>query len=111
LRDVTNNLRLMRGELAHRLVVNEPWFAANAEIGLQLALLGTAIREVPISWINRTFDMGQSSFKVIRSGPGYARVLWRFARLTNFGKNPRAVARSPGGVVEPPATGPRSTDH
>ena len=85
LRDVTNNLRLMRSELAKQLVINEPWFAANAEIGLQLALLGGAVREVPISWINRTFDMGQSSFQVLKSGAGYARVLWRFARTTRFG--------------------------
>jgi dolichol-phosphate mannosyltransferase len=105
LRDVTNNLRLMRGELAHRLVVNEPWFAANAEIGLQLALLGSAIREVPISWINRTFDMGHSSFKVIRSGPGYARVLWRFAKATRFGKDRQAVARNSSRFEEPPAAG------
>jgi SAM-dependent methyltransferase len=102
LRDVTNNLRLMRGDLARRLVIDEPWFAANAEIGLQLALLGGAIREVPISWINRTFDMGQSSFKVLKSGAGYARVLWRFARATRFGRQPlplpppaRASAMSP----------------
>jgi len=85
-RDVSNNLKLMRGELARGLVINEPWFAANAEIGLQLALMGERIREVPISWINRTFDMGQSSFKVLKSGTGYARVLWRFARLTRFGR-------------------------
>ncbi len=80
LRDVTNNLRLMRGELARQIVITEPWFAANAEIGLQLVLLGRTIREVPISWINRTFDMGHSSFKVLKSGGGYAGVLWRFAR-------------------------------
>ena len=88
LRDITNNLRLMRGDLARRLVITEPWFAANAEIGLQLALLGGSIREVPISWIDRTFDMGHSSFKVLKSGPGYARVLWRFARMTRFGRRP-----------------------
>jgi dolichol-phosphate mannosyltransferase len=93
LRDVTNNLRLMRGDLARRLVINEPWFAANAEIGLQLALLGKSVHEVPISWINRTFDMGQSSFKVLKSGAGYARVLWRFARLTRFGR--RALEARP----------------
>ena len=85
LRDVTNNLRLMRGDLAKQIIINEPWFAANAEIGLQLALMGGVVREVPISWINRTFDMGQSSFKVLKSGAGYARVLWRFARATRFG--------------------------
>jgi dolichol-phosphate mannosyltransferase len=85
-RDVTNNLKLMRGERAKRLVITEPWFAANAEIGLQLVLMGGVIREVPISWINRTFDMGQSSFKVLKSGAGYARVLWRFTRATKFGR-------------------------
>jgi dolichol-phosphate mannosyltransferase len=84
-RDVTNNLKLMRGDMAKRLVITEPWFAANAEIGLQLVLMGGTVREVPISWINRTFDMGQSSFKVLKSGAGYARVLWRFARATRFG--------------------------
>lgn len=88
LRDVTNNLRLIRRDLAKQLVIDEPWFAANAEIGLQLALLGTSIREVPISWINRTFDMGHSSFNVLKSGAGYARVLWRFARATRFGGRP-----------------------
>jgi hypothetical protein len=88
LRDVTNNLKLMRGELARQLIITEPWFAANAEIGLQLVLLGRSVREVPISWINRTFDMGQSSFKVLKSGRGYARVLWRFACATRFGRRP-----------------------
>ncbi len=93
LRDVTNNLKLMRGDLAKQLVISEPWFAANAEIGLQLALLGGTVREVPISWINRTFDMGQSSFKVLESGAGYARVLWRFARATRFGSRRFEIGR------------------
>jgi len=84
-RDITNNLRIMSADIARRLVISEPWFAANAEIGLQSALLGREVREVPISWINRTFDMGHSSFKVLASGGGYVRVLWRFARMTNFG--------------------------
>ena len=99
-RDVTNNLKLMRGELAKQLVVTEPWFAANAEIGLQLVLLGGTVREVPISWINRTFDMGQSSFKVLASGAGYARVLWRFARATRFGRRPLAAGRARQGMIE-----------
>jgi dolichol-phosphate mannosyltransferase len=87
-RDVTDNLKLMRGDMAKRLVIREPWFAANAEIGLQLVLMGGVIREVPISWINRTFDMGHSSFNVLKSGAGYARVLWRFAKATHFGRRP-----------------------
>jgi len=103
LRDVTNNLKLMRGELARQLVITEPWFAANAEIGLQLAMLGGAIREVPISWVNRTFDMGQSSFKVLKSGTGYARVLWRFAQTTRFGS--RRPTIRPTSIIPEPWTG------
>jgi dolichol-phosphate mannosyltransferase len=87
-RDITNNLKLMRGDLARQLVITEPWFAANAEIGLQVVLLGRSIQEVPISWMNRTFDMGHSSFKVLKFGTGYVRVLWRFARATRFGHRP-----------------------
>ena len=99
-RDITNNLKLMRGELARQLVVTEPWFAANAEIGLQLVLMGGTVREVPISWINRTFDMGQSSFKVLKSGAGYARVLWRFARATRFGRRRLDAGRFRQGMIE-----------
>ena len=91
LRDVTNNLKLMRGEIARRLVITEARFAANAEIGLQLVLLGDTIREVPISWINRSFDMGHSSFKVFKSGVGYVQVLWRFACVTRLGRRPLAA--------------------
>jgi hypothetical protein len=68
--------------------ITEPWFAANTEIGLQVVLLGCSIQEVPISWMNRTFDMGHSSFKVLKFGTGYVRVLWRFARATRFGHRP-----------------------
>jgi hypothetical protein len=93
LRDVTNNLRLMDGDLARQLIITEPRFAANAEIGLQLALLGRAIREVPVSWINRTFDMGHSSFGVLKSGVSYTRVLWRFTRATGFGRRPLRAGR------------------
>jgi hypothetical protein len=34
-------------------------------------------KEVPISWINRTPDMGMSSFRLMRVGGGYWRVLGR----------------------------------
>ncbi len=87
-RDVTNNLKLMRIETVRKLTLREPWFAVNAEVGLQLVLLGGRVKEVPISWINRTFDMGHSSFTVLRAGGGYVRVLGRLARQTWFGLKP-----------------------
>jgi dolichol-phosphate mannosyltransferase len=84
-RDLTNNLKLMRTELARAMELKEAWFAVNAETGLQLALMDCRLKEVPISWINRTFDMGQSTFRVLKVGGGYARVLWRLFMKTKFG--------------------------
>lgn len=76
-RDLTNNLKLFRQEVVKQLVLLEPWFAVNAETGLQPLLMGYQVKEVPISWINRTPDMGVSSFKLARVGWGYWRVLGR----------------------------------
>ena len=84
-RDLTNNLKLMRTELARGMELKEPWFAINAEVGLQLALMDCRLMEVPISWINRTFDMGQSKFRVLEVGSGYVRVLWRLFLKTRCG--------------------------
>lgn len=75
-RDLTNNLKLMRREIVEKLQLAEPGFAANAETGLQPLLMGWPLTEVPISWINRTPEMGASSFRLVRAGGGYWRVLW-----------------------------------
>ena len=76
-RDVTNNLKLFRREVVEKLQLKEPWFAVNAETGLQPIMMGYRVKEVPISWINRTPDMGLSSFRLAHVGRGYWRVLWR----------------------------------
>jgi glycosyltransferase involved in cell wall biosynthesis len=76
-RDLTNNLKLMRREVVAKLRLAEPGFAVNAETGLQPLLMGYRIKEAPISWINRTSDMGMSSFRLVSVGGGYWRVLWR----------------------------------
>jgi len=74
-RDLTNNLKLMRREVVANLQLREPGFAVNAETGLQPLILGYRVKEVPISWINRSPGMGSSSFRLIRAGGGYWRVL------------------------------------
>lgn len=74
-RDLTNNLKLMRREVAERIRFTQPGFAVNAETGLQPLLMGYKIKEVPISWIGRTSNMGKSSFRLIRVGAGYCQVL------------------------------------
>jgi glycosyltransferase involved in cell wall biosynthesis len=84
-RDVTNNLKLLRREVVNDLNLRQPGFAINAETGLQPYLLGYWVREVPISWINRTPGMGSSSFRLVKVGGGYFQVLmnlwkWRICR-------------------------------
>jgi dolichol-phosphate mannosyltransferase len=74
-RDLTNNLKLMRREVVANMQLREPGFAVNAETGLQPLILGYRVKEVPISWINRSPGMGSSSFRLIRAGGGYWRVL------------------------------------
>ena len=85
-RDVTNNLKLLKREVVTDLRLNEPGFAINAETGLQPYLLGYQIREVPISWINRTPGMGTSSFRLVQVGGGYWRVLLELWWSQAFGR-------------------------
>lgn len=92
-RDVTNNLKLLRRDVVDRLILTHRGFAVNAEIGLQAALLADTVAEVPISWINREFDMGASSFRIVKSGGGYANVLWNAWRLRMFGSGRYAGLR------------------
>jgi dolichol-phosphate mannosyltransferase len=87
-RDLTNNLKLMRIDVVRRLRLRSEGFAINAEIGLQLILMGCNVEEVPISWVDRSFDMGNSTFRVLRMGPEYIRVLADFTRETRFGARP-----------------------
>ncbi len=83
-RDISNNLKLYRAEILKGLDIEEPRFAANVETGLKPLLLNYRIREVPASWINRTADMGKSSFNLLKVGPDYLKVLirttWRYWR-------------------------------
>lgn len=84
-RDLTNNLKLMRREVVEKLQLTQPGFAVNAETGLQPLLMGYSVKEVPISWINRTPDMGVSSFRLVKVGGGYWQVLLQLWLKTVFG--------------------------
>ena len=76
-----------------KLTLVQPGFAVNAETGLQPLMMGCSVAEVPISWINRTPDMGVSSFKLVRVGGGYQKVLWHMW-LRTLGLGPyRNLAR------------------
>jgi dolichol-phosphate mannosyltransferase len=82
-RDVSNNLKLYRADIFKDLEIEEPGFAANVETGLKPLLAGYDIKEVPISWINRTVGMGSSSFRVVRVAPDYFRTLLRIVLREN----------------------------
>ena len=75
-RDLTNNLKLMRREVFERLELTQPGFALNAETGLLPLLMGYSVKEVPISWVNRSPGMGASSFRLAKVGRGYCQVLF-----------------------------------
>ena len=95
-RDSTNNLKLMKREVVADLTLRQPGFAVNAETGLQPWMLGYKVREVPISWINRTPGMGVSSFRLVRVGGGYWQVLFGLWIKRIFGTGPyRTMKRSP----------------
>jgi SAM-dependent methyltransferase len=84
-RDFTNNLKLLKKEVVDNLDLEGDWFAANAETGLKPLLMGYRARAVPISWINRTPEMGQSTFSLLKFGLEYVKVLARLAWRTGLG--------------------------
>jgi tRNA A58 N-methylase Trm61 len=67
IRDVSNNLKVYRADILKNLAVEEPGFAANVETGLKPLLMGYDVKEVPISWINRTAEISnrQSGTKLL----------------------------------------------
>jgi dolichol-phosphate mannosyltransferase len=79
-RDTSNNLKLYKVEILKSIDIEEDHFAANVETGLKPLLAGYDIKEVPISWINRTIDMGKSSFRIVNVSPDYVRTLVRIVR-------------------------------
>jgi dolichol-phosphate mannosyltransferase len=78
--DISNNLKLYRANILREMDIVQDGFAANAETGLRPLLEGYDIKEVPIAWINRSADMGVSTFRVARVAPGYVIALARMLR-------------------------------
>lgn len=98
-RDISNNLKLYRAEIFRSITIEEHHFAANAELGLKALLAGYDIEEVPISWINRTIDMGSSSFRIVTVAPNYLGTLVRALAIAWRGKS---RLPKPNGRVDPP---------
>jgi hypothetical protein len=92
-------LKLYRAEIFKSITIEEHHFAANAELGLKALLAGYDIEEVPISWINRTIDMGSSSFRIVTVAPNYLGTLVRALSIAWRGKS---RLPKPNGRVDPP---------
>ena len=85
----------MRREVVADLRLRQAGFAVNAETGLQPLLLGYQVKQVPISWINRTPGMGISSFRLMQVGGGYWTVLGGLWLRYAFGSGPyRLLSRN-----------------
>jgi hypothetical protein len=56
------------------------------------------VKEVPIAWINRTPDMGSSSFRLVKVGGGYGRVLWNLWRGLVLKQGPYAKLKPVSGI-------------
>ncbi|MGB7436235.1 MAG: glycosyltransferase [Candidatus Acidiferrum sp.] len=90
-RDTSNNLKLYKTEILRSINIEEDHFAPNAETGLKPLLAGYNIKEVPISWINRTIDMGKSSFRIVNAAPGYSKALLKLLAARNRKRVVRAA--------------------
>jgi hypothetical protein len=92
-RDISNNLKLYRSDILKGIEIEQPHFAANAETGLKPLLAGYDIQEVPISWINRTVEMGSSSFRIFNVAPNYVAALIRMVASSMRQRKRMARAR------------------
>ncbi len=88
--DISNNLKLYRADILKEMEIRQNHFAANAETGLKPVMAGYRIKEVPISWINRTVEMGSSSFRIFKVGPNYLLALWDVIRSSGKLKNSKS---------------------
>ena len=98
--DISNNLKLYRTEIFRSIEIEERHFAANAELGLKPLLAGYDIEEVLISWINRTLEMGNSSFQIVKVAPNYMGSSDACCSLSP-GEASVAPAKKSGGVQPP----------
>ena len=89
-RDITNNLKLYRANILKQLQIDSAHFSANLETGVKPMLAGWHVVEVPISWINRTVEMGASNFHIRTVGSDYLRTLFRIWKAQHF---PRSTER------------------
>ena len=79
-KDLSNNFKLYRKKLFQELPYESDDFAMNAETGILPIIHGYKIKEVPISWAERSKGMGKSKFSILKYGPSYIKVIFNLIR-------------------------------
>ena len=91
----------MRREVTQGFAAASARICGYAETGLQPILLGYTVKPVPISWINRSPGMGNSSFRLVRVGGGYWDVLFGMWLYQVFGRGPYRDLRRGSAAARP----------
>lgn len=74
-KDLTNNFKLHKAEIVRKMPWKSNGFSINAETGVLPVIFGYNVGEVPVAWIHRSTEMGQSKFKLYKVGWGYVAVI------------------------------------
>jgi dolichol-phosphate mannosyltransferase len=85
-KDLTNNFKLYKADIARKMPWKSGGFSMNAETGILPIIFGYKIGEVPVAWINRSAEMGKSKFKLFKVGWGYVEVIGYALWLSLFKK-------------------------
>jgi dolichol-phosphate mannosyltransferase len=88
--DLTNNFKLYKTGIFRSMPWNSAGFSMNAETGILPILCGYRIVEVPVVWINRHPEMGESKFGLLKHGAGYIEVIFHALRFAWSKRNKRA---------------------
>ncbi len=86
-KDLTNNFKLYKAEIARKMPWKSGGFSMNAETGILPIIFGYKVGEVPVAWINRSPEMGKSKFKLFKAGWGYIEAMCYAIWLSLFRKN------------------------
>ncbi len=86
-KDLTNNFKLYKAEIARKMPWKSGGFSMNAETGILPIIFGYKVGEVPVAWINRSPEMGKSKFKLFKVGWGYIEAMRYAIWLSLFRKN------------------------
>lgn len=86
-KDLTNNFKLYKADIARKMPWKSGGFSMNAETGILPIIFGYKVGEAPVAWISRNPEMGKSKFKLFKVGWGYIEVMVYALWLLLFKKN------------------------